>query len=247
MHISTLGESPEGFYLVSHRELWEGLIDPKIMTQEQLMTRMIEGIKQYNILFPPRQPAWWEKMVPTLMMAGAAGVAIAMSGTVVAAGGAAASSSAAATTATTATGATAAKASAVALAQKSAASLAASTVVKKAAAEVAAKGGDTSEKLSFAAQLYEKYSPQLTNVASAWVQGQIQRANGKLGDEAQNALSELMGREQENYINWMKREAAERSEIAQGPLQQPTPPAAPIPWTTILAVATPFILLMVRG
>ena len=247
MHISTLGESPEGFYIVEARDLYEGLIDPQIMTQEQLMDEMIEGIKQYNILFPPRTPAWWEKAIPILMMAGAAGVAVAMSGTVVAAGGVAAGTGTTTTAAgATATGAVGTKAGAVALAQKAATSVATSAAVKKAAATVAGSGGDTSSKLSLAANLWEKAKKPITNAVTGWVTGQIQKANGALDQKAQNALMEMVNREAEDYMNWMRREAAEREQLSRGPVAKPKVQAPPIPWTTIVAVATPFLLLMVR-
>ncbi|MCP4410642.1 MAG: hypothetical protein GY807_23460 [Gammaproteobacteria bacterium] len=235
--------APEGFYIVSQEEIWEGLIDPEIMTPAQLDAAIVAGIEFYKKMHPPS--SWIQRHMGLIIIVGIAAAAVVAVGAVGASGaGAAAGTTTATTTATaTTTGgwSTISSAKAVAMAQKGA------TYLKKAKAPlIKAIGNNDATRLINAADAIAN-SPDVTTAATTIVKSELAAEGARIQTKAaEDALKIRIQKEQEMYSEYMRRQGYELEEQITGgiaPAVLPTPrPNADL--ATIAMAATPFILMM---
>ncbi len=240
--------APEGFYIVSQEEIWEGLIDPEIMTTDQLDAAIVAGIEFYREMHPPS--SWIQRHMGLIIIVGIAAAAVVAVGAVGASGaGAAAGTGTATATGTAATTATTTgvgaktitAAKAIAAAQKGAAYL------KQAKAPlVKALGDNDATRLINAADAIAN-SPDVTTAATTIVKSELAAEGARVQTKAaEEALKIRIQKEQEMYAEYMRRQGYELEEqitggIAPGMLPTPRPTAD---LATLAMAATPFILLM---
>ncbi len=245
MNISNgLSQTPDGFYTVTSEELYEGLINPEIMTTAQLDAAITSGIAFYTEMHPPS--SWMERHMGLIIIASIAAVAVVAVGAAGASGAAAAAPSTAAAT-TTGTGITIpsiTSAKAVAMAQKGAA-LITSGKGKKLITKVLGK--NDAERLIKGADAIAN-SPDVTTAAKEIFNSELAAYGGRLESKAaEDALNERLRQEQERYAEYMRRQGYQlQEEITAGvvpPLIAEQRPRADL--ATIAMAATPFILYFI--
>ncbi len=236
-------DAPEGFYIVTSEEMYEGLIDPEIMTMAQLDAAIVAGIEFYKEMHPPS--SWIQRHMGLIIIVGIAAAAVVAVGAVGASGAGAAAGTVPATTTATATGTggwgTITSAKAVAMAQKGA------SYLKKAKAPlIKAIGKNDATRLLNAADAIAS-SPDVTTAATSIVKSELAAEGARIQTKAaEEALRVRIQKEQEMYSEYMRRQGYELEEqitggIAPGMLPAPRPSAD---IATIAMAATPFILLM---
>lgn len=245
--LMALQQAPEGFYIVEQEEIWEGLIDPDIMTMKQLDQAVIEGLAEWR-KYGQQKKGWFRTYLPVMVAIGVGAVAVAMVAAPIAAGGAvtaATQTTTAATAAGTATAKTAITgAKALALAQKGAA-----LVKKKGKVLQKVIGKNDAQRLINAADIISS-SPNVTDAAMGVVKSELAAYGDRiLTKKSEDALRERIKREQELYGEYMRRQGyGLQEEITAGVTPRTLPQTTETPnWTTILAVATPFILFTMGG
>ncbi len=236
-------QTPEGFYIAQPSEIYEGLIDPQIMTLAQLDAEIEKGLEVFK-QFHPEEKSWFDSWLPVLVAVGVAGVAVAMVAAPIAAAGAATAATQAAPAAAAAGGAAASQpitaAAAVGAAQKGAALVKAGGLAYK-----VVTGKNDADRLIQASHIVSQ-SPDVTTAAEQIINAELAARGRKVQTKAaQEALRERVRREQELYAEYMRRQGYQlqreiTADIVPGTL--PEKPATP-DWTAVLAVATPFILL----
>ncbi len=236
--------SPEGFYIATSEEIYEGLIDPEIMTLKQLDAEITKGLLEWRRLHPVKR-SWLQKWMPVMVAIAVGGVAVAMVAAPIAAAGAA---TAATQTGSAVAGTAAATkpitaAGAISMAQKGATIVRTAGLVRK-----AVTGKDDADRLIQAADIISK-SPDVTTAAEKILAAELAAQGQKVQTEqAKQAMRERIRREQELYAEYMRRQAYElQEEITAGvaPATLPAPQVRPqADWATIAMAATPFILLV---
>ncbi len=247
MNISNgLSQTPDGFYTVTSEELYEGLINPEIMTTAQLDVAITSGIAFYKEMHPPS--SWMERHMGLIIIASVAAVAVVAVGAVGASGASAAAGASTAagtgTAAGTSTFGTITSAKAVAMAQKGAAVLA-SGKGKKLVTKVLGK--NDADRLIKGADIIAN-SPDVTTAAKKIFNSELAAYGGRLESKAaEAALNERLRQEQERYAEYMRRQGYQlQEEITAGvvpPLIAEQRPRADL--ATVAMAATPFILYFI--
>lgn len=235
--------APEGFYVATSEEIYEGLIDPEFMTLAQLDKAIEFGLSEWKRLHPDEKD-WFDKWMPVLVAVAVGGVAVAMVAAPIAAAGAAAAATQAAPAAVAAGGIAASQpitaAAAIGMAQKGAVVVKAGGLVYK-----AATGKNDADRLIQASNIIAT-SPDVTTAAKTIFEKELAARGQKLQTEAaKKAARARIQREQELYAEYMRRQGYQLQEEitagkVPGTLPEPRPAAD---WATIAMAATPFVLL----
>lgn len=240
-----LGQTaPEGFYVATSEEIYEGLIDPEFMTLAELDKAIEFGLSEWKRLHPDKKD-WFDKWMPVLVAVAVGGVAVAMVAAPIAAAGAAAAASQAAPAAVAAGGIAASQpitaAAAVGMAQKGAVLVKTGGLVYK-----GVTGKTDADRLIQASNIIAT-SPDVTTAAKTIFEKELAARGQKLQTEAaKKALQERLRREQELYAEYMRRQGYQLQEEITGGLAPRTLPETrpPADWATVAMAATPFVLLM---
>lgn len=236
-------DAPEGFYVATSAQIYEGLIDPEFMTLAQLDEAVEFGLAEWERLHPDKKD-WFDKWLPILFVAAVGGVAIAMVAAPIAAAGVATAATQAAPAAAAAGGLAASQpitaAAAVGMAQKGAVLVKAGGLVYK-----GVTGKNDADRLIQASSIIAS-SPDVTTAAQKIFETELAARGQKLETErAKKAMQERIRREQELYAEYMRRQGYQlQEEITAGIVPGTLPekrPAADL--ATIAMAATPFILL----
>ncbi len=235
--------APEGFYVATPEEIYEGLIDPEFMTLAQLDEAIEFGLSEWKRLHPPKKD-WFDKWMPVLVAVAVGGVAVAMIAAPIAAAGAAAAATSAGPAAAAAGGLAASQpitaAAAVGMAQKGAVLVKTGGLIYK-----GVTGKNDADRLIQASNIIAT-SPDVTTAAKTIFEKELVARGQKIQTErAKQALQERIRREQELYAEYMRRQGYQLQEeitagMVPGILPEPRPAAD---WATVAMAATPFVLL----
>ncbi len=238
-----LGQSPEGFYIATSEEIYEGLIEPEFMTLKELDKAIEEGLTEWTKMHREKS-GWFSKWMPVIAAIAVGGVAVAMVAAPAAAAGAA--------TAATQVGATAATtgtafppitaAGAISATQKAATVVRMGGMIHK-----VATGKNDADRLIQAADVIAT-SPTVTDAASKIFEQELAKRGEKIQTEqAKKALRARIEREQELYAEYMRRQAYRLQQEITADVVPPTLPEKrpAADWATVAMAATPFILLMI--
>lgn len=228
-----------GFYRKTETAFLGEQIDFALMTPGQLDQALEESIVLFNQLYPPPPKSKFQRYMNTGIKVGIiAGCAAVAGGAILASYGVSASQAMA--TVTPALKATAAKGSMLANIQKGASAVSAAGMV------YGKVTGDTPEDLVKAAELIK--SPSALDAMEFVAKDQLADMGQEVqaDNEAANAaLRERLKKEQQALSDAMMEQAADKSASQGRPTPQPTRASQPRV-LEIVAIATPFILFMLR-
>lgn len=241
-----LGQTaPEGFYVATSEQIYEGLIDPEFMTLKQLDEAIEFGLSEWKRLHPDKKD-WFDKWMPVLVAVAVGGIAVAMVAAPIAAAGAAAAATSAGPAAAAAGGLAASQpitaAAAIGMAQKGAMAVKAGGMIYK-----GVTGKDDADKLIRAASIIQT-SPNVTDAANKIFTAELAERGQKLQTEAaKKALRARIQREQELYAEYMRRQGYRLQDDITGGLTPATLPEKrpAADWASVAMAATPFVLLMI--
>lgn len=228
-----------GFYRKTEVAFLGRELNFKLMTPEQLDEAIEESITLYNELYPPPPKPKWRKYLNTGIQVGVVGGAAAVAGgAILASYGISAETAAAA--ASSAMKATAAKGSVLANVQKGASAVSAAGLV------YGKVTGETPEDLVKAAELIK--SPTAGDAMLFVAKDQLNDMGQDIqaGNKAANdALRERIKAEQQQMSDKLMQDAADKAAMQGRP--PPPPASAKTPdMMQMVALATPFILFMLR-
>jgi hypothetical protein len=238
---------PELFYKYQARDIWAD-INPKLGEHIKLATAVREGLKLYNIAYPPPPPGWASTLGTVILVA----ACVAVVGAAVMGAGVSAAASAPAVTSSAATGVNAAAATATASGASVGASVTTTQAVAfagKAASVVgpiakgigSATGNTTAEKLGTVADIATG-DVKFTDGVVQLYKTQMKEKNIALTAEGEEQLRALAYAEQQQYAQYMREQAAQE----QAKIDRATGEEFQLPkW--VLPAAGIFAAVMLRG